>query len=116
MKENQKELGKGKISSEDKLDEELFAYEVSSKGAKLEVIEELPTDDDLEDYNDQTLEEENEEESPPKKTIRIISEKDMEIKEISPPNYSPYLVCALHFKNQPYKKRKLLKVKRLEDN
>ncbi len=118
MKENQKDLEEEKnISKDDKSEDDLFLYEVSSTNAKLEVIEELPANDDLERFDEQTLK--DEEDLPPishKKTIRIISEKDMEIKENPPPNYSPYFVCALHFKNQPYKKRKLLTIKQVNDD
>ncbi|MBN1331167.1 MAG: hypothetical protein JXA54_16970 [Candidatus Heimdallarchaeota archaeon] len=116
MKEDQKELGKEKTSPEDNSKEELFTYEVSSTSSKLELIEELSEDDESEELKEQLFEEKQAVTSiSPKKLIRIISEKDMEIKENPPPNYSPYFVCALHFKNQPYKKRRVLMLKQLEE-
>jgi len=60
-------------------------------------------------------EEENQEEieEKPKRvsTIKIISEKDMEIKKVIPPNFSPYLKCYRHFKGKEFIKRKRIKQK-----
>lgn len=81
-------------NEEGNLDEQ-FQFEVASSDGSQEKIEELP--------------EEVEQEPPRRKTIKILSEKDMEIKEIQPPNYSPYLLCFLHYKDSSYKKGRMLK-------
>ncbi|TET31169.1 MAG: hypothetical protein E3J70_02755 [Candidatus Heimdallarchaeota archaeon] len=80
-----------------------FAYEVSSTTSEEESIAEIS---DEEGYQ-----EELEEEPKRASTIKIISEKDMEIKEVIPPNFSPYLKCYQHFKGKEFIKRKRLKQK-----
>lgn len=93
--ENQKE-----ISNKESLDEEDdFSYEVSSTFGDMEIVEEILLEKDEELS-------ESSEELPLKKTIKIISEKNMEIKEVPPPNYSPNFICVLHFRNMDYKQRK----------
>jgi hypothetical protein len=77
-----------------------FSYEVSSTASDMEIVEELQSEDEHET--------EIEEEKPPRKSIKIISEKDMEIMEALPPNYSPNFICVLHFKNKGYKQVKKL--------
>ncbi len=80
-----------------------FAYEVSSTTSEEESIEEI--------FDDEEYQEEIEEKSKRASTIKIISEKDMEIKEVIPPNFSPYLKCYRHFKGKEFIKRKRLKQK-----
>ncbi|NHJ33206.1 MAG: hypothetical protein FK732_10105 [Asgard group archaeon] len=80
-----------------------YAYEVSSKTGELESIEEI--------FDEEEFHEENEEEPKRPSTIKIISEKDMEIKESIPPNFSPYLKCYIHFKGKEFIKRKRIKQK-----
>jgi len=76
-----------------------FAYEVSSTTG----VEEI--------FDEEEYQREMEEEPKRASTIKIISEKDMEIKEALPPNFSPYLKCYLHFKGKDFVKRKRLKQK-----
>jgi hypothetical protein len=78
-----------------------FTYEVSSTTSEVESIEEIIDEEEF-------LEEKEEEPRKPS-TIKIISEKDMEIKEVIPPNFSPYLKCYLHFKEKEFIKRKRIK-------
>ncbi len=89
---------KTEVSKEESLD---FAYEVSSLNDDEETIEEIFRENDL-------LEEIEEEVEKPS-TVKIISERDMEIKKVPPPNYSPYFRCILHFRGKNITKRKLLK-------
>ncbi|NHJ48025.1 MAG: hypothetical protein FK733_09580 [Asgard group archaeon] len=77
-----------------------FSYEVSSTASDMEIVEELQREDEQEI--------DIEEEKPPRSSIKIISEKDMEIKEAIPPNYSTNFICVLHFKNKGYKQVKKL--------
>ncbi|NHJ85675.1 MAG: hypothetical protein FK734_09450 [Asgard group archaeon] len=86
-----------------KLDDDLeepteFAFEISSNNNEMDELEEL-----------RELEIEETPEPSPKKTIKIISERDMEIKEVPPPNFSKHLACVLHYKGKDYSNRKLLK-------
>ncbi|MCK5183145.1 MAG: hypothetical protein KAQ95_02480 [Candidatus Heimdallarchaeota archaeon] len=80
-----------------------FAYEVSSTTSEEESIEEI--------FEEEEYQEEIEEKPKRASTIKIISEKDMEIKEVIPPNFSPYLKCYRHFKGKEFIKRKRLKHK-----
>ncbi|NPE07762.1 MAG: hypothetical protein GNW80_05740 [Asgard group archaeon] len=80
-----------------------FAYEVSSTTSEEESIEEI--------FAEEVYQEEIEEKHKRASTIKIISEKDMEIKEVIPPNFSPYLKCYRHFKGKEFIKRKRLKQK-----
>jgi len=50
-----------------------------------------------------------------KPTIKILAERNLPIKEQAPPNYSPYFICFLHYKNQPYKTGRLLPTKNETD-
>jgi len=77
-----------------------FAYEVSSTTGQVESIEEI--------FDEEEMFEEIEEPKKPS-TIKIISEKDMEIKEVVPPNFSPYLKSYLHPKGKEFIKRKRIK-------
>jgi hypothetical protein len=78
-----------------------YAYEVSSTSGEVESIEEI--------FDEEELQEEMIEEPPKPSTIKIISEKDMEIKEVIPPNFSPYLKCYIHPKDKEFIKRKRIK-------
>lgn len=93
---------KEKKSEEKENEPKDFAFEVSSTNSKEEELEaifqEADVADDLEEEEVKKL-----------STIKIISERDMEIKEVPPPNYSPYFRCILHFKGKTITKRKLLK-------
>jgi len=80
-----------------------FTYEVSSTTSEEESIEEI--------FEEEDYQEEIEEKPKRASTIKIISEKDMEIKEAIPPNLSPYLKCYRHFKGKEFIKRKRLKQK-----
>ena len=100
----QKESAKKEL--EDEMDD--FSFEVSSTFGDMEIVEEIQNEDD-EELSEQI------EELPPKNTIKIISEKDMKIKEVPPPNYSPNFICVLHFKNQDYKKRKRIPTESIKD-
>jgi hypothetical protein len=48
--------------------------------------------------------------SKPKRTIKIIAEKDIAIEERLPPNFSPNFKCNLHYPNSKYNKRTLLPI------
>jgi len=80
-----------------------FAYDVSSTTSDDESIEEI--------FDEEENQEEIEEKPKRVSTIKIISEKDMEIKEVIPPNFSPYLKCYRHFKGKEFIKRKRIKQK-----
>jgi len=80
-----------------------FAYEVSSTTSEEESIAEIS--------DEEAYQEELEEKPKRASTIKIISQKDMEIKEVTPPNFSPYLKCYQHFKGKEFIKRKRLKQK-----
>lgn len=90
------------VESKDKIDPNEFAYEVSSTTGDVESIEEIFDDEEL---HEDLIENEPKRSS----TIKIISEKDMEIKEVIPPNFSPYLKCYLHYKGKEFIKRKRIK-------
>ena len=89
---------KEKQESEDNFDK--FTFEVSSSESEREIINEL----ELTEFEDIV-----EEESPKPKTIKILAERDIKVKENPPPNYSNKFKCILHFKNKDYKQRQLLK-------
>ncbi len=99
MTEKQLEKKDEKTTEESSNEVDDFSYEVSSTFGDMEIVEEILHE------QDQELSEISEE-IPLKKTIKIISEKNMEIKEIPPPNYYQNFICALHFKNKDYKQRK----------
>lgn len=83
-----------------------FAFEISSSNANDEIIEEI------EDFN---LKDEHIDEKPKPKTIKILSERDIQYRECPPPNYYSKFKCILHYKGGNYKKRKMLKVAYQED-
>jgi hypothetical protein len=85
-----------------------FSFEVSSTFGDMEIVEEIPNEED--DELSEPLED-----IPHKNTIKIISEKDMEIKEVPPPNYSTNFICVLHFRNKDYKKRKRIPTESIEE-
>lgn len=91
------------VGSKDNEESLEFAYEVSSTTGEDESIKEI--------FDEEEYQEELEEEPKKASTIKIISEKDMEIKEVIPPNFSPYLKCYQHFKGKEFIKRKRLKQK-----
>jgi hypothetical protein len=99
LTKKQKNIQKESAKKESLDELEDFSFEVSSTFGDMEIVEEIPNEED--DELSESLED-----LPPKNTIKIISEKDMEIKEVPPPNYSPNFICVLHFRNQDYKKRK----------
>lgn len=100
---------KGETTSENEVDSKdneeplEFTYEVSSTTSDDESIEEI--------FDEEENQEEIEEKPKRVSTIKIISEKDMEIKEVIPPNFSPYLKCYRHFKGKEFIKRKRIKQK-----
>ncbi|MCE7746660.1 MAG: hypothetical protein GPJ52_16150 [Candidatus Heimdallarchaeota archaeon] len=100
---------KGETTSENEVDSKdneeplEFAYEISSTTSDDESIEEI--------FDEEENQEEIEEKPKRVSTIKIISEKDMEIKEVIPPNFSPYLKCYRHFKGKEFIKRKRIKQK-----
>lgn len=100
---------KGETTSENEVDSKdneeplEFTYEVSSTTSDDESIEEI--------FDEEENQEEIEEKPKRASTIKIISEKDMEIKEVIPPNFSPYLKCYRHFKGKEFIKRKRIKQK-----
>jgi len=100
---------KGETTSENEVDSKdieeplEFAYKVSSTTSDDESIEEI--------FDEEENQEEIEEKPKRVSTIKIISEKDMEIKEVIPPNFSPYLKCYRHFKGKEFIKRKRIKQK-----
>ncbi|MGC9778336.1 MAG: hypothetical protein HZR80_03750 [Candidatus Heimdallarchaeota archaeon] len=89
---------KTELSKEESLD---FAYEVSSLSNDEETIDEIFRENDLMEEFEELVEKPS--------TIKIISERAMEIKKVPPPNYSPYFRCILHFRGKNITKRKLLK-------
>jgi len=80
-----------------------FAYDVSSTTSDDESIEEI--------FDEEENQEEIEEKPKRVSTIKIISEKDMEINKVISPNFSPYLKCYRHFKGKEFIKRKRIKQK-----
>lgn len=91
------------VDSKDNEEPLEFTYEVSSTTSDDESIEEI--------FEEEEYQEEIEEKPKRSSTIKIISEKDMEIKEVIPPNFSPYLKCYRHFKGKEFIKRKRIKKK-----
>ncbi len=83
-----------------------FAFEISSSKGKDDIVDEIESFDLI----DETIEE-----KPKSKTIKILSERDIQYKEAPPPNYYPKFKCILHYKGGNYQKRKMLKVAHLED-
>lgn len=86
--------------------EEEFSFEKSSNDMSTERIAQLTPENQVNDFSL---------EKPKQKTIKILSEKDLQYKESSPPNFSSFFTCVLHFKGQEYKKRKLLELARKEE-
>ena len=98
MKEKEKESQE--INSFDE-----FNFEVSSTNNSSEFISEI----------NEEMENELLDEKPKKRTIKIISEKDIQYKEAFPPNYSPNFKCILHFKDSDYKNRITLEAAKKPD-
>ncbi len=92
------------MQANDEFDE--FTFEISSSNANDEIIEEIESLD---------LIDENIEDKPKQKTIKILSERDIQYRESPPPNYYPKFKCILHYKGGNYRKRKILKVAHQED-
>ncbi|MFW9923271.1 MAG: hypothetical protein ACFFDW_08315 [Candidatus Thorarchaeota archaeon] len=82
--------------------DEKFSYEKSSNDLSSEKTAELTPQEKINDSSEKMKQ----------KTIKILSEKDLQYKEAPPPNFSSFLTCVLHFKGQEYKKRKLLDIAR----
>ena len=78
-----------------------FAFEKRSSTSQDEIVEEIVTSEDVEEIT---------EEIPKVKTIKIISEKDIQYKKAPPPNFSSKFKCILHYKGGNYRKRKVLDV------
>ena len=87
----------------DKLSDALneFAFEKKSSTSQEEIVEEIATSEDREEIT---------EEIPKAKTIKIISEKDIQYKKAPPPNFSSKFKCILHYKGGKYRKRKVLDI------
>ncbi len=83
-----------------------FAFEISSSNSKDEITDEIENFD---------LKDEAIDEKPKPKTIKILSERDIQYRESPPPNCYPKFKCILHFKGGNYRKRKMLKAAYQED-
>lgn len=83
-----------------------YTFEISSSNCRDEIIEEIESFD---------LMDQNIDENPKPKTIKILSERDIQYKESPPPNYYPKFKCILHFKGGDYRKRKMLKIANQEE-
>lgn len=79
---------------------EAFQFEKSSYDIEEEQIEELSPGE----TKDPPVSKKNH------STIKILAERDIQLKEAPPPNFSPYFTCVLHFKDKNYKERILLEV------
>ena len=91
-------------------EKEDFAFERKSKDGKKETIEELKTENDIEEIEEDFVEEEVEvDQKPKRRPIKILSERDIQYREAPPPNFSPYFKSYLHYKNSRYKEHKKLK-------